>query len=349
MFGAGDSSLAVFDSAAGTRGVLDSPDQRFPCLVEESAGPKSGLRISDQRKHCVKIMGPSGLRELKKSHSSAKNVISLAGRVEANEKDELNSKSDRTHSKSVVVDSFCMALNADFSWSKTGGGDAMWIDGDKLKEPGLSKAPIIINIRLPEEKSILTSTTLYQQALMASQMSTADLVNHLKAIYASYRHTEDIDAKGIFFSPSCYQICRPNPSFAAHNRETIVRYLHEYAPQDENGASGSSGKPAKKGYYTIRPLEKEEFEFGADEQTAPAGFSSASEVEQKARREGWVGLRVDLWDESPGHGTDRREDLLVKVQYWWRREEGNWMQIFHDIMYMGPRDGSEGVDAEVLE
>ncbi|KAK1495178.1 hypothetical protein CTAM01_08633 [Colletotrichum tamarilloi] len=47
----------------------------------------------------------------------------------------------------------------------------MWIDGDKLKEPGLSQAPIIINIRLPEEKSILTSTIFYQQALMASQMN----------------------------------------------------------------------------------------------------------------------------------------------------------------------------------
>ncbi|KAI3559664.1 hypothetical protein CABS01_13387 [Colletotrichum abscissum] len=208
----------------------------------------------------------------------------------------------------------------------------MWIDGDKLKEPGLSKASIIINI-----------------SCLKKVHSNIDDTVSTGSYGFTNEHTADIDAKGIFFSPSCYQICRPNPSFAAHNRETIVRYLHEYAPKDETGASGSSGKPAKKGYYTIRSLEKEEFEFGADEQTAPAGFSSASEVEQKARREGWVGLRVDLWDESPGHGTDREEDLLVKVQYWWRREEGNWMQIFHDIMYMGPRDGSEGVDAEVLE
>lgn len=184
---------------------------------------------------------------------------------------------------------------------------------------------------------------------MASQTSPGDLTNHLKAIYASYRHTADIDAKGIFLSPSCYQICRPNPSFAAHDRETIVRYLHEYAPKDKHGALEQSEKPAKKGFYTIRPLKNDEFEFGTDEQTAPAGFSSAAEVEQKARSEGWVGLRVDLWDNSPGHDADKKEDLLVKVQYWWRREEGNWMQIFHDIMYMGPRDGSEGVNAEVLE
>lgn len=51
MFGAGDSSLAVFDSGSGTKRVLDSPHQRSPRLVEESAGPKSGLRISDQSKH----------------------------------------------------------------------------------------------------------------------------------------------------------------------------------------------------------------------------------------------------------------------------------------------------------
>ncbi|KAK1635693.1 hypothetical protein BDP81DRAFT_430122 [Colletotrichum phormii] len=184
---------------------------------------------------------------------------------------------------------------------------------------------------------------------MASQTDAVDLTTHLKIIYASYRHTTDIDAKGAFFSPFCYQICRPNPPFAAQDRETIVRYLHEYAPKEQAEASEPGRKPTKKGFYTIRPLKDSEFKFGTDEQTAPAGFSSAVEVEQKARREEWVGMRVDLWDESPDHEADKKEDLLVKVQYWWRREEGSWMQIFHDILYMGPRDGSEGANGEVLE
>ncbi|OHF04291.1 hypothetical protein CORC01_00630 [Colletotrichum orchidophilum] len=184
--------------------------------------------------------------------------------------------------------------------------------------------------------------------LMASQTPTMDLTDHLKMVYAAYRHTSDIDAKGAFFSPSCYQICRPKPSFAAHDRETIVRYLHEYAPTNKEVASESKRKPKKSNFYTIRPLEDTEFEFGNDEQTTPAGFASAEEVKRKARAEGWVGMRVDLWDESLDDASDGKEDLLVKVQYWWRREEGIWIQIFHDIMYMGPRDGTEGINGEIL-
>lgn len=46
-------------------------------------------------------------------------------------------------------------------------------------------------------------------------------------------------------------------------------------------------------------------------------------------------MRVDLWDSDP-------KALLVKVQYWWRVEGGEWLQILHDILYIGPRDGTEG-------
>ena len=42
------------------------------------------------------------------------------------------------------------------------------------------------------------------------------------------------------------------------------------------------------------------------------------------------------------------KDILVKVRYWWRKEGGEWLQILHDIMYMGPRDGTEGSDGELL-
>jgi len=160
-------------------------------------------------------------------------------------------------------------------------------------------------------------------------MTAAD---ELKELYAAYRHTSDIDEKGQFFSPECIQICRPQPSFAATNRETIVRYLHEYA----------SGPPKPQGYYTIRPLRDDEFEFSTDEIVAAAGFETAHQLKQKAQTESWVGMRVDLWsDDNPG--------MLVKVQYWWRREAGTWMQILHDIMYLGPRDGTEGSEGEILE
>ncbi|GKT82242.1 monocarboxylate permease-like protein [Colletotrichum tofieldiae] len=176
-----------------------------------------------------------------------------------------------------------------------------------------------------------------------------DLVAHLKIRYASYRHTSDIDAKGAFFSPSCYQICRPNPSFAARNRDTIVRYLHEYAPKNNATVTEIAKKTTKRGLYTIRPLRDDEYEFGTDEQVAPVGFASAGEVQNKAIQEGWVGMRVDLWDDGLESQLDQEKSLLVKVQYWWRKENDIWLQIFHDILYMGPRDGTEANNGAILE
>ncbi|OLN85843.1 hypothetical protein CCHL11_09919 [Colletotrichum chlorophyti] len=182
---------------------------------------------------------------------------------------------------------------------------------------------------------------------MASQTHHNDLVNHLKSLYASYRHTSDIDAKGVFLSPQCYQICRTRPSFAADNRETIIRYLHDYARKPDSSGPSGANEASKKGYYTIRPLEENEFEFGTDEQVRPAGFASAGQIKEKATREGWFGMKVDLWDETT-EGKNQN-DLLVKVQYWWTKEKGEWVQIFHDIMYMGPRDGTERLNGEVRE
>ncbi|KAK2775852.1 hypothetical protein CKAH01_12661 [Colletotrichum kahawae] len=183
---------------------------------------------------------------------------------------------------------------------------------------------------------------------MASPQTDPALDSHLKELYASYRHTKNIDVKGAFFSPSCYQICRPKPSFAARDRETIVRYLHETAPKKSSLAEGNTDTPKSKGYYTIRTLTDTEFEFGTDEHVIPAGFSSAEDVCTKARSEGWVGMRVDLWDE-PIVAIDKDDSLMVKVQYWWRKEGDEWLQIFHDIVYLGPKDGSQGTGGEILE
>ncbi|KAL0940059.1 monocarboxylate permease-like protein [Colletotrichum truncatum] len=178
---------------------------------------------------------------------------------------------------------------------------------------------------------------------MESHSVDIDLTAHLKILYAAYRHTNDIDAKGTFFSPFCYQICRPQPSFAARDRETIIRYLHETAPKRD------STRQKTKGYYTIRPLVETEFEFGTDEQVAPAGFPSAESIKEKARAEGWVGMRVDLWNESAGLEEEEDNSLMVKVQYWWRKEGELWLQIFHDIMYMDAKDGTQGLEGNVLE
>jgi hypothetical protein len=110
--------------------------------------------------------------------------------------------------------------------------------------------------------------------------------------------------------------------------------------------------------YTIRPLHTSEFEFGDNNAAAPIGFT-VDELKQKAVQEGWVGMRVDLWNQG-----ENEKGLLVKVQHWWRLEEEisgdgramdesesrGWRQCLHDIMYLGPKDGTEGDEGvEVLE
>lgn len=194
--------------------------------------------------------------------------------------------------------------------------------------------------------------------------------SHLKSLYTTYRRTTSIAAKGAFFSPECMQICRPQPNYAAGNRETIVQFLHDAVKAGTNLATAgqSDGEvPENAGDFkhcTIRPLRMNdceegecELEFGDDQSTLPVGFT-ALELKDKAEREGWRGMRVDLWvDEGMGM------DILVKVRYWWRiqtkeqqvgenkegdNEDDEWVQILHDIIYMGPRDGTEGKEGEFL-
>lgn len=170
---------------------------------------------------------------------------------------------------------------------------------------------------------------------------------HLKSLYAEYRHTGDIDDKGRFFSPHCLQICRPTPSFCANDRQTIISYLHQVADKTlvfEGDGEDSKGKGTPgKSLYTIRPLNSQEtVDFATDDIAAHVGIASTT-LRSRAEAEGWQGLRVDLWDSDPNA-------LLVKVQYWWRVEDGEWLQILHDILYIGPRDGTEGSSRdEILE
>ena len=203
---------------------------------------------------------------------------------------------------------------------------------------------------------------------------TADIVASIKHSYHAYRHTGDIDRKGSFFSPDCMQICRPTPSYAATNRDEIVQYLRDAqqgkipidAPASSSTcisgrsdcyATGSRAttRAKERSVYTIRPLRPGEFGFGSDDITAPVGLT-VEQMKSRAIQEGWVGMRVNLWDEG-------REGLLVKVQYWWRlRETANnkrlagdhsgtdWDQCLHDIMFLGPKDGTENEEElELLE
>ena len=122
-----------------------------------------------------------------------------------------------------------------------------------------------------------------------------------------------------------------------------------------------AGKSDEKigGVYTIRPLHaSERLDFSTSAVTSPLNLTP-SQLRQKSQDEGWIGMRVDLWDE----GAAADESLLVKVQYWWRKEvvepgeemEGDeqgkgWRQCLHDIVYLGPKDGTEGEEGlEVRE
>ncbi|KAL4731482.1 hypothetical protein ACLX1H_000450 [Fusarium chlamydosporum] len=176
------------------------------------------------------------------------------------------------------------------------------------------------------------------------------LHQHLCDLYRAYRQTSDITDKAIFFSPECHQICRTNPSYAAKDRETIIKYLLEAGPVIEeiyrkagwldNETQVNPGPP--KSFYSMRQLSGSETDdFGTAKELNPAGFSSVDEVRAKSKEEKWAGLRVNMWTDD---GTER--GLLVKVHYWWRMEplgseNGTWKQIFHDILYLGPKDGSE--------
>ncbi|KAH7313778.1 hypothetical protein B0I35DRAFT_410731 [Stachybotrys elegans] len=158
---------------------------------------------------------------------------------------------------------------------------------------------------------------------------------HLREIYATYWSTPSPEEKKAFFSPSCRQICRSDPSYAARDRDAIVAYLHEAGDKFKHLISDS---PTHKGIFTMRPLtEEERRDFGSEEYLGPAGFTSVEEVREQAAREGWVGMRVDLWDDD-----GRDTGMMVKVQYWWRREDGVWLQILHDILSIGSVDGSQG-------
>ncbi|RGP67665.1 hypothetical protein FSPOR_5853 [Fusarium sporotrichioides] len=182
------------------------------------------------------------------------------------------------------------------------------------------------------------------------------LHEQLRDLYHEYRQTKDIASKAIFFSPQCHQICRTNPSYAAKNSETIIKYLFEAGPVIEDiyqkaGWVQEQNNGPPRSFYSTRPLNSTEMrDFGTVKELAPAGFGSVEEVRKKAKDEKWEGLRVNMWTED---GTDR--GILVKVHYWWRMEplgsnNGTWKQIFHDILYLGPKDGTEkDAGGEIIE
>ena len=186
------------------------------------------------------------------------------------------------------------------------------------------------------------------QTTLPSPNSDPQLLTHIHSLFQSYHQTTSIPDRGRFYSPSCMQICRPQPSYAARDSDTIVRFLHEADANNMNfnpaasapTSHSTSEKSERRPGFTFRGVTEEEFEFGGDEITKWVGLEEG-EMREKALREGWVGTRVDLRfpvqvvgleSENAGKGGM----MVVKVRYWWRKEEGGeWVQILHDILEMG--------------
>ncbi|KAH4197144.1 hypothetical protein HBI25_082820 [Parastagonospora nodorum] len=174
---------------------------------------------------------------------------------------------------------------------------------------------------------------------------------HIKLLFHTYRSRPDPTYSGLFFSPTCMQICRPIPTFAATTREMIVWYQKD--ADDGVLSFGDDTTPTKEGskeisklLYSIHPIPPLSVTFGTQESCAAIN-KTPEQLATQAKEEGWVGMHVDLWDKS-------EEGLLIKVQYWWREEHGDggkvWRQCLHDILYLGLKDGSEGYgEVEVRE
>ncbi|CAK7233553.1 hypothetical protein SBRCBS47491_008651 [Sporothrix bragantina] len=159
----------------------------------------------------------------------------------------------------------------------------------------------------------------------------------LQQLYRDYYHTADLDAKTRFFAFDCKQVCRPRPDYAACDKAAIVRLLQE-APSLSalTGVQVTGGKS----FATIRSLSPEECTFACgDACVQAAGFDSATALHDYAVKNNWVGLRVDMWDVDE---ADNTKGSLIKVQYWWAFRFGQWTQVLHDILYIGPLDGTQG-------
>ncbi|EEY17196.1 predicted protein [Verticillium alfalfae VaMs.102] len=194
---------------------------------------------------------------------------------------------------------------------------------------------------------------------MAFASSDEVLAAVLSREYADYRHAPDIEARAAFLSPHCRQICRPHPSYGASDRRAILEFLYEASgerPYDKTPTpiqqvlqSQADVPPGAKAYYTIRPLKQGELSFGNVPGDPVRGFMDSETMMDMAVDRKWVGMRVDMWTDGGAGKGGEKLGLLVKVQYWWTKEHDKWAQIAHDIMYLGSRDGSEGVNGEILQ
>jgi hypothetical protein len=159
-----------------------------------------------------------------------------------------------------------------------------------------------------------------------STTSQDKITETLKSEYLSYlaaQDRKDDTAVEAFMSPSCWQLARQNPAWNLQNRDAITSILISMRSLESGSRNPGRGK------VEMRALSEEE------RGTLPEA------TRKQALEEGWKGLYVVLEDAK----SDGR---IVKVRYWFRIEEGRWVQCLHDLLWVGPKDGKVDENVEAV-
>lgn len=143
-----------------------------------------------------------------------------------------------------------------------------------------------------------------------------EIIEILKEEYTKYlaaQDRRDTAAVESFMSPTCRQLARQNSAWNLASRAEIMKILSATSKLDGEAEERIRGK------VEMRALTQEERD------TLP------EDEKEEAAKEGWEGMRVLLEDAGP-------DGRRVEVNYYWRKEEGQWLQCFHDLLFVGPKD-----------
>jgi hypothetical protein len=150
-----------------------------------------------------------------------------------------------------------------------------------------------------------------------SPINEESILETLKQEYLFYltaQDRHDIAAVEACMSPSCFQIARQDLRWNLPDRDAIMHILTFTRNLDDS----SEESERERGRVEMRALTSEE------KDTLP------EELDRRKEEEGWVGMYVELEDKD-------ENGRVVRVRYWWKLEEGRWVQCLHDLLWVGSR------------
>ncbi|KAF9527577.1 hypothetical protein CPB83DRAFT_856038 [Crepidotus variabilis] len=158
------------------------------------------------------------------------------------------------------------------------------------------------------------------------QEDTIETLKKEYNLYLAAQYSQDAAMVESFMSPSCWQLARQNSSWNLASRDVIMGILTGLWKMDDASKKNPRGK------VEMRALT------AAEKETIPEAQKG------QARKEAWEGLNVLLEDPDP-------DGRVVRVNYYWRKEEGRWVQCFHDLLWVGSKnpDKENDVGAAVFE